>query len=120
MLILRIESRRCVLCLFCVYVCAGLYFTGDEARRDEDGHYEIMGRVDDVLNPKGHRLDTAEVEGVLVSAAMRNERARKEGSNHDMACALLAHTYCFLLYCFVLLRNELFGGWLSPRFGLRV
>ena len=42
------------------------YFTGDGARRDEDGYYWITGRVDDVLNVSGHRLGTAEVESALV------------------------------------------------------
>jgi acetyl-CoA synthetase len=45
----------------------GAYFTGDGARRDEDGNYWIMGRVDDVLNVSGHRLSTMEVESALVS-----------------------------------------------------
>jgi acetyl-CoA synthetase len=44
----------------------GFYFTGDGARRDEDGFYWITGRVDDVLNIAGHRLGTAEVESALV------------------------------------------------------
>ena len=45
----------------------GAYFTGDGALRDEDGHYWITGRVDDVLNVSGHRLGTAEIESALVS-----------------------------------------------------
>ncbi len=45
----------------------GCYFTGDGARRDEDGYFWIMGRIDDVLNVSGHRLGTAEVESALVS-----------------------------------------------------
>jgi acetyl-CoA synthetase len=44
----------------------GYYFTGDGARRDEDGYYWITGRVDDVLNISGHRLGTAEIESALV------------------------------------------------------
>ena len=44
-----------------------MYFTGDGARRDEDGYYWITGRVDDVLNVSGHRLGTAEVESALVA-----------------------------------------------------
>ncbi|HKK13326.1 MAG TPA: acetate--CoA ligase [Gammaproteobacteria bacterium] len=44
----------------------GMYFSGDGARRDEDGYYWITGRVDDVLNVSGHRLGTAEVESALV------------------------------------------------------
>jgi acetyl-CoA synthetase len=45
----------------------GCYFTGDGARRDEDGYYWITGRVDDVLNVAGHRLGTAEIESALVA-----------------------------------------------------
>lgn len=44
----------------------GYYFTGDGARRDEDGYYWITGRVDDVMNISGHRIGTAEVESALV------------------------------------------------------
>ncbi len=43
----------------------GYYFTGDGAKRDEDGYYWITGRVDDVLNVSGHRLGTAEIEGAI-------------------------------------------------------
>ncbi|MGB5444441.1 MAG: acetyl-coenzyme A synthetase, partial [Psychromonas sp.] len=45
----------------------GMYFSGDGARRDEDGYYWITGRVDDVLNVSGHRMGTAEIESALVS-----------------------------------------------------
>jgi acetyl-CoA synthetase len=45
----------------------GYYFTGDGARRDEDGYYWITGRIDDVLNVSGHRLGTAELESALVA-----------------------------------------------------
>ncbi|OOF02828.1 acetate--CoA ligase [Salinivibrio sp. MA607] len=45
----------------------GMYFTGDGARRDQDGYYWITGRVDDVLNISGHRMGTAEVESALVA-----------------------------------------------------
>ncbi len=44
----------------------GIYFTGDGARRDEDGYYWIMGRIDDVMNVGGHRIGTMEVESALV------------------------------------------------------
>lgn len=44
----------------------GYYFTGDGARRDQDGYYWITGRVDDVINVSGHRIGTAEVENALV------------------------------------------------------
>ncbi len=45
----------------------GIYFTGDGARRDEDGYFWLLGRVDDVLNVAGHRIGTMEVESALVS-----------------------------------------------------
>lgn len=53
----------------------GYYFTGDGARRDEDGYYWITGRVDDVLNVSGHRLGTAEVESALVAHPKVSEAA---------------------------------------------
>lgn len=53
----------------------GYYFTGDGARRDEDGYYWITGRVDDVLNVSGHRMGTAEVESALVLHAAVAEAA---------------------------------------------
>jgi acetyl-CoA synthetase len=45
----------------------GVYFAGDGARKDQDGYYWIMGRIDDVINVAGHRLGTAEIESALVS-----------------------------------------------------
>jgi acetyl-CoA synthetase len=45
----------------------GIYFAGDGARKDEDGYFWIMGRIDDVINVAGHRLGTAEIESALVS-----------------------------------------------------
>jgi acetyl-CoA synthetase len=47
----------------------GMYFTGDGARRDRDGYFWVMGRVDDVINVAGHRLGTMEIESALVSHA---------------------------------------------------
>jgi acetyl-CoA synthetase len=47
----------------------GRYLTGDGARRDEDGYFWIVGRIDDVLNVAGHRLGTSEIESALVSHA---------------------------------------------------
>ena len=44
----------------------GVYFTGDAARRDEDGYFWVLGRVDDVMNVSGHRLSTMEIESALV------------------------------------------------------
>jgi acetyl-CoA synthetase len=45
----------------------GCYFTGDGARKDEDGYFWIMGRIDDVINVSGHRIGTAEIESAMVS-----------------------------------------------------
>jgi acetyl-CoA synthetase len=53
----------------------GVYFTGDGARRDENGYFWIMGRVDDVVNVAGHRLGTMEVESALVSHPLVAEAA---------------------------------------------
>ncbi len=46
----------------------GLYFSGDGALRDGEGDYQITGRVDDVINVKGHRIGTAEIESFMVRA----------------------------------------------------
>ena len=53
----------------------GCYFTGDGARRDEEGYYWVVGRIDDVLNVAGHRIGTAEIESALVSHAAVAEAA---------------------------------------------
>lgn len=53
----------------------GVYFAGDGVRRDKDGYFWIMGRVDDVLNVSGHRLGTAEIESALVSHPLVAEAA---------------------------------------------
>ncbi len=50
----------------------GYYFTGDGAYRDDNGHYQITGRVDDVINVKGHRLGTAELESAMVITSINN------------------------------------------------
>ena len=59
---------------------ASYYFAGDGARRDEDGNFWIMGRVDDVLNVSGHRLSTMEVESALVSHPCRRRGGRRRAS----------------------------------------
>ncbi|AOE87454.1 acetate--CoA ligase [Pseudomonas sp. TCU-HL1] len=58
------DHKRMIDTYFSAY--PGYYFTGDGARRDEDGYYWITGRVDDVINVSGHRIGTAEVESALV------------------------------------------------------
>jgi acetyl-CoA synthetase len=59
------DHKRFLETYFSMY--KGVYFTGDGARRDEDGDYWITGRVDDVINVSGHRLGTAEVESALAA-----------------------------------------------------
>jgi acetyl-CoA synthetase len=61
----------------------GVYFTGDGSRKDEDGYFWLMGRIDDVLNVSGHRIGTAEVESALVSHAKVAEAA-VVGCPHDI------------------------------------
>lgn len=70
----------------------GLYFTGDGARRDEDGYWWITGRVDDVINVSGHRLGTAEVESALV-AHPKVAEAAVVGFPHDIKGQGI---YCFV------------------------
>ena len=66
----------------------GVYFTGDGAKRDDDGYFWILGRVDDVLNVAGHRIGTMEVESALVDhpsvaeAAVVGRSARAQGPGH--------------------------------------
>lgn len=57
------DHERCRMTYFSAF--KDLYFTGDGARRDKDGRYRIIGRVDDVINVSGHRMGTAEVENAL-------------------------------------------------------
>ena len=61
----------------------GIYFSGDGARKDEDGYFWLMGRVDDVINVSGHRLGTAEIESALVSHPKVAESA-VVGCPHDI------------------------------------
>lgn len=57
------DHDRCKQTYFSTY--KGMYFTGDGVKRDHDGYYRILGRVDDVINVSGHRLGTAEVENAI-------------------------------------------------------
>ena len=67
------DHERFVKTYFSTY--ANLYFTGDGARRDEDGYYRILGRVDDVINVSGHRLGTAEIENAINEHPLVDESA---------------------------------------------
>ena len=75
----------------------GNYFTGDGARRDEDGYYWITGRVDDVINVSGHRMGTAEVESALVAHPAVAEAA-VVGYPHDIKGQGI--------YCYVTLKAD--------------
>ena len=75
------DHQRFIETYFSAY--PGNYFTGDGARRDEDGYYWITGRVDDVINVSGHRLGTAEVESALV-AHKKVAEAAVVGYPHDI------------------------------------
>ncbi len=67
----------------------GMYFTGDGARRDEDGYFWLLGRVDDVLNVAGHRIGTMEVESALVDHP-RVAEAAVVGKAHEIKGQSLA------------------------------
>ncbi len=67
------DHDRCYQTYFANY--PGLYFTGDGAKRDEEGYYRIIGRVDDVINVSGHRIGTAEVEDAINQHPKVNESA---------------------------------------------
>ncbi|MEQ9691279.1 MAG: acetate--CoA ligase, partial [Bauldia litoralis] len=75
------DHERFVQTYFSAY--AGMYFTGDGCRRDDDGYYWITGRVDDVINVSGHRMGTAEVESALVAHPKVSEAA-VVGYPHDI------------------------------------
>ncbi|MEM7122418.1 MAG: acetate--CoA ligase [Pseudomonadota bacterium] len=75
------DHERFIQTYFSTY--PGRYFTGDGARRDDDGFYWITGRVDDVLNVSGHRMGTAEVESALV-AHPKVAEAAVVGAPHDI------------------------------------
>jgi acetyl-CoA synthetase len=75
------DHERFVQTYFSTY--KGLYFTGDGCRRDADGDYWLLGRVDDVINVSGHRMGTAEVESALVSHPAVSEAA-VVGFPHDI------------------------------------
>jgi len=83
----------------------GAYFTGDAARRDADGYYWVLGRVDDVMNVSGHRLSTMEVESALVKHPAVAEAA-VVGKPHEIT----GQAVC----CFVTLKK---GEWDHEKLG---
>jgi acetyl-CoA synthetase len=89
------DHERFITTYFTTY--PGKYFTGDGARRDEDGYYWITGRVDDVINVSGHRLGTAEIESALV-ADPKVAEAAVVGYPHEIKGQGI--------YCFVTLKTD--------------
>jgi acetyl-CoA synthetase len=89
------DHERFISTYFTTY--PGTYFTGDGARRDEDGYYWITGRVDDVINVSGHRLGTAEIESALV-ADPKVAEAAVVGYPHEIKGQGI--------YCFVTLKAD--------------
>ena len=67
------DHKRCYQTYFSTF--KGLYLTGDGAKRDEEGYYRIIGRIDDVINVSGHRIGTAEVEDAINQHPKVNESA---------------------------------------------
>ncbi|TNE82010.1 MAG: acetate--CoA ligase [Bacteroidetes bacterium] len=86
------DHERCRVAYFSHY--KGHYFTGDGAKRDENGLYRIIGRVDDVINVSGHRFGTAEIEQAINANAMVVESA-VVGYPHDIkGQAIYAYVIC--------------------------
>ncbi|KAI6213863.1 Acetyl-coenzyme A synthetase [Aphelenchoides besseyi] len=83
----------------------GYYFTGDGARRDEDGYYWITGRVDDLMNVSGHLLSTAEIESALTSHCDVVESA-VVAAEHEIKGQVP--------YCFVVLRKQSYDTKIGP------
>jgi len=104
------DHERFIQTYFTTY--SGKYFTGDGARRDEDGYYWITGRVDDVINVSGHRLGTAEIESALVGDTAVAEAA-VVGYPHEIKGQGI--------YCFVTLKAAaVLSAALEPELRARV
>ncbi len=86
----------------------GIYFTGDAARRDADGYFWVLGRVDDVMNVSGHRLSTMEVESALV-----RHRAVAEAAVVGKPHEITGQAVC----CFVTLKE---GNWNHEKLGVEL
>lgn len=86
------DHKRCYETYFSAF--KGLYLTGDGAKRDEEGYYRIIGRIDDVINVSGHRIGTAEVEDAINQHPKVNESA-VVGFPHDIKGAgIYAYVIC--------------------------
>ena len=86
------DHERCRQTYFSTY--KGMYFTGDGAKRDEEGYYRIMGRVDDVINVSGHRIGTAEVEDAINQHPRVNESAVVGYPHEIKGAGIYAYVTC--------------------------
>jgi len=89
------DHDRCKQVYFSTY--RGLYFTGDGAKRDEEGYYRILGRVDDVINVSGHRIGTAEVEDAINQHPKVNESAVVGYPHEIKGSGIYAYVTCDVL-----------------------
>ncbi|MBN1925641.1 MAG: acetate--CoA ligase [Prolixibacteraceae bacterium] len=90
------DHKRCFDTYFSLF--KGLYLTGDAAKRDADGFYRIIGRIDDVINVSGHRIGTAEIEDVINLHPLVNESA-VVGYPHDIkGSGIYAYVFCANLF----------------------
>jgi len=96
------DHERCRVNYFDTY--KGLYFTGDGARREEDGMYRIIGRVDDVINVSGHRFGTAEIENAINQNKKVVESA-VVGFPHDIKGQGI-YAYVIGIYAYVILADQ--------------
>ena len=86
------DHKRCFETYFSAF--KGMYLTGDGAKRDEEGYYRIIGRIDDVINVSGHRIGTAEVEDAINQHPKVNESA-VVGYPHDIkGSGIYAYVIC--------------------------
>ena len=89
------DHERCYQTYFATY--PGYYFTGDGAKRDEEGYYRIIGRVDDVINVSGHRIGTAEVEDAINQHPKVNESAVVGYPHPIKGAGIYAYVICYPL-----------------------
>ena len=86
------DHKRCYQTYFSTF--KGLYLTGDGAKRDEEGYYRIIGRIDDVINVSGHRIGTAEVEDAINQHPKVNESAVVGYPHEIKGSGIYAYVIC--------------------------
>jgi len=86
------DHKRCYDTYFSMF--SGLYLTGDGAKRDEEGYYRIIGRIDDVINVSGHRIGTAEVEDAINQHPKVNESAVVGYPHEIKGSGIYAYVIC--------------------------